>query len=194
MSEKKLSGLPFKVFRDFVRWIKTEKISGVIIGGVAASILGRPRVTRDVDSLVIIDEANLEEFVQSGKHFGFIPRSDNIITFARKTRVILMKHKPTDIDIDISLGALPFEHESIKRAVWTDVGDLKLPLSSPEDLIIMKAVAHRQRDLIDIEAILDAHPNLNLKRIRKWVKEFSAALEMPEILKDLEKILKRQKK
>lgn len=194
MSEKKLSGLPFKVFRDFVRWIKREKIPGVIIGGVAASILGRPRVTRDVDSLVIIDETHLKEFVQSGKHFSFIPRSDNIFAFARKTRVLLMKHKPTGIDIDISLGALPFEHESIKRVVWIDVGGLELPLSSPEDLIIMKAVAHRQRDLIDIEAILDAHPNLNLKRIRRWVKEFSAALEMPEILKDLEKILKRQKK
>lgn len=194
MSEKKLSGLPFKVFRDFVRWIKTEKIPGVIIGGVAASILGRPRVTRDIDSLVIIDETHLKEFVQSGKHFGFIPRVDNIFTFARKTRVLLMKHRPTGIDIDISLGALPFEHESIKRAVWTDVGDFKLPISSPEDLIIMKAVAHRQRDLIDIEAILDVHTNLNLKRIRKWVKEFSSALEMPEILKDLEKILKRKKK
>ncbi|MBI5044130.1 MAG: hypothetical protein HZC10_09965 [Nitrospirae bacterium] len=48
--------------------------------------------------------------------------------------------------------------------------------------------------MIDIEAIRDAHPKLNLRRIRKWVKEFSAVLEMPEILKDLEKILKRQKK
>ncbi|MBI5043221.1 MAG: nucleotidyltransferase [Nitrospirae bacterium] len=178
MSEKKLSGLPFKVFRDFVRWIKTEKIPSVIIGGVAASILGRPRVTHDVDSLVIIDEAHLKEFVQKARHFGFIPRNDNILTFACKNRVLLMKHKPTAIDIDISLGALPFEHESIKRLVWTDVGGLKLPLSSPEDLIIMKAVAHRQRDLIDIEAIRDAHPNLNLKRIRKWVKEFSVVLEI----------------
>ena len=67
-------------------------------------------------------------------------------------------------------------------------------MPAPEDLIIMKAVAHRQRDLIDIEAILDAHPKLNLKRIRKWVKEFSSVLEMPEILKDIEKMLKRKKK
>ena len=58
MSEKKIFGLPFGIFRDFVKWIKTEKVHGVIIGGVAASILGRPRVTRDVDSLVIIDEAH----------------------------------------------------------------------------------------------------------------------------------------
>ena len=194
MSEKKLSGLPFKVFRDFVRWIKAEKIPGIIIGGVAASILGRPRVTRDVDSLVIIDEAHLNLFVQKGKHFGFIPRCDNVFTLASKIRVLLMRHKPTGIDIDISLGALPFEYESIKRAVWIDVGGFKLPISSPEDLIIMKAVAHRQRDLIDIEAILDAHPKLNLKRIRKWVKEFSSVLEMPEILKDIEKMLKRKKK
>jgi len=63
-----------------------------------------------------------------------------------------------------------------------------------EDLIIMKAVAHRTRDLADIQSVMDAHPKLNLRKIRRWVKEFSTAIDTPDILNDLETILARRRK
>ena len=56
----------------------------------------------------------------------------------------------------------------------------------------MKAVAHRTRDLADIEAVLEAYPKLDFKRIRKWVKEFAEVLEMPEIYEDLNKLIKKK--
>jgi len=56
----------------------------------------------------------------------------------------------------------------------------------------MKAVAHRPRDLGDIEAVLDAHPELDAQRVRRWVREFSMALAMPDLLTDLEKMLKKR--
>lgn len=180
--------------KDLIAWFKAEKIPGVIIGGVAASILGRPRLTRDVDAMVLLDNDAWSGFLNIGKQFGFFPRHPDPIAFAEKKRMILVHHKPSGVDIDISVGMLPFELEVIKNIKWTKISSVKIPLPAPEDLIIMKAVAHRQRDLIDIEAIFDAQANLNLKRIRKWVKEFSAVLEMPEILKDIERILKRKKK
>jgi hypothetical protein len=41
---------------------------------------------------------------------------------------------------------------------------------------------------------MDAHPKLNWRKIRRWVKEFSTVLEMPNILNDLEKILMGRRK
>jgi hypothetical protein len=41
---------------DVMRWMTDEEIPGVVIGGVACSILGGPRMTRDVDALVLGDE------------------------------------------------------------------------------------------------------------------------------------------
>jgi plasmid stabilization system protein ParE len=58
----------------------------------------------------------------------------------------------------------------------------------------MKAVAHRPRDLEDIAAILAAQPGLNVRRVRRWLREFSGALEMPEILNDLEALLSQRRK
>lgn len=57
----------------------------------------------------------------------------------------------------------------------------------------MKSVAHRLQDMADIDMVLDCNPGLNTKRIRRWVKEFARVLEIPEILKDLEKLLKQKR-
>jgi predicted nucleotidyltransferase len=75
-----------------------------------------------------------------------------------------------------------------------ELGGVRVPLPTPEDLIIMKAVAHRAQDLGDIEAIVAAHPKFNRRRVRRWVREFAVALAMPEILNDLEALLSQRQK
>ncbi len=36
--------------RDLAAWLRTAKVPGLVMGGVAVSLLGRPRVTKDVDA------------------------------------------------------------------------------------------------------------------------------------------------
>jgi len=134
------------------------------------------------------------EFMAMGAEHGFVPRRDDALTFARKTRVLLARHQESAIDVDVVFGELPFEKEAVARVTWVELGGVRLPLPLPEDLIIMKAVAHRPQDLLDIEAILAAHPKIDVRRVRRWVREFSAALEMPEILNDLEVLLSQRHK
>ncbi len=183
-----------EALRNLIRWFESQHIPGVVVGGVAASILGRPRMTRDIDALILLEEKYWENFLSEGAKFGFFPRVHDCLDFARKSRVLLIRHRPSEIDVDVTFGVLPFEREAVTRAVWLDIKKIRLPLPTPEDLIIMKAIAHRSRDLADIESILDVHPKLNLRRVRRWVKEFSRAIEMPEILNDLENILERKRK
>ena len=57
----------------------------------------------------------------------------------------------------------------------------------------MKAVAHRPIDMADIQSLMDAQPNIDLKRVRHWVRECLSVIEMPEIYNDLEKILAQRK-
>lgn len=187
--------VPFlSALKELASWLKSTRVPGMVIGGVAASLLGRPRVTQDIDVIVWIDFNKWKDFLKAGKKHGFNPRIKNFFEFARENRVFLIRHSPSGIDVDISLGALPFEEEAIRRAVEKRIKGIRIYLPTPEDLIIMKAVAHRPRDLADIESILDAHPDLDLKRVRRWVKEFAKSLEMPEILDDLEKTTHHPKK
>ena len=48
--------------------------------------------------------------------------------------------------------------------------------------MIMKALAQRPRDLIDLEALLDTHPDADLERVRQWVREFATAATQPDML------------
>lgn len=176
---------------DLISWFEKADVRAAVIGGVAASLLGRPRVTRDVDALAVLDEQQWEKFLGAGAAFGFVPRRHDALAFAQSTRVLLVRHDVSGIDVDIVFAALPFEKEAVARAKSLSLGGLRIPLVVPEDLIVMKAVARRPRDIADIEALLDTHPKLNLRRVRRWVREFSAALGMPDILRDLESIIKR---
>jgi hypothetical protein len=181
---------PTTTLGALIKWLDSENVRGIIIGGVAASLLGRPRFTQDIDALILLEEDRWERFLEAGTRFGFVARISNPAAFARRSRVFLVHHEPTGVDVDIALVGLPFEEESIANRKWIKIGRLFLPTPIPEDLIIMKAVAHRPQDMADISALVDANPKLDMRRIRRWVKEFSTALDMPDILTDLEKLLR----
>lgn len=178
-----------EALRSLLGWLRATKTPGVIIGGVAASLLGKPRVTGDVDAVVWTGDASWDELVEAGRPFGIVPRRPDVIAFARRSRVLLLRHEPSTIDLDVSLGALPFEEEMIARARRHRFGRLSVPLPTPEDLIIMKAIAHRPRDFADIESILEANPGIDEARIRDLVREFAAILEAPDLMTDLERLL-----
>ncbi len=174
---------------DLVNWFRNEHVSGIIIGGVAASLLGRPRVTRDVDALVLLEETKWSKFLKQSKKYNFTPRINEPLAFALKSRMLLLMHNPSIIDIDIAFAGLPFEEDSILNATSFEINELVLPLPRPEDLIIMKAVAARPKDLIDIESLINANPELNYQSITTAVKEFADALAMPELSENIHKLL-----
>ncbi len=74
----------------------------------------------------------------------------------------------------------------VERGIVQSTATLSVRLPTPEDLIIMKAVAHRPKDLEDIRTIIDKHPQLDVDRIRKWTKSFADILEMPSLWTDIE--------
>ena len=164
---------------------------GVIIGGAAVSIVGRARFTEDVDAMFLLASEDLPRLVDMAQEEGIEPRVDNAIEFARKNRVLLLKHTSTDTGVDISLGVLPFEEEMVERSVLHQVDEnLQLRLPTPEDLIIMKAVAHRPKDLEDIRTIAQKYPKLDKKRIKQWVTACGDILDQPDLWKQIEPLLK----
>lgn len=163
---------------------------GVIIGGVAVSVLGTPRLTADVDVVLLFSVSRLPKLFEVAAEFGLVPRIADAEQFARRNRVVLLRHEESGISVDVSLGMLPFEEEVVARSSVYQIGDIALRLPTPEDLIILKAVAHRPKDLLDIAEIFKSHPDLDRARVQGWVREFAAALEMPELWTDIAPLLK----
>ena len=162
---------------------------GVIIGGIAASLLGQPRFTADLDAVILLRIDDLPELIDAAREQDIVPRMPEAEAFARKNRVLLLQHRPSRINIDISLGILPFESEMVARSRIWEVGDLQLRLPTPEDLIILKAVAHRPQDFLDIQTIAASHPDLDRDRVHFWVEQFGEALELPDLWEQVSKLL-----
>jgi len=158
---------------------------GVIIGGIAASLLGKPRLTADLDAMFLLSLDDLPRLIEAAEREGLVPRIQAAEHFPRKNRVLLLRHRESGINVGISLGVLPFEVEVVERSIVYPVGYLLLRLPTPEDLIILKAVVHRPRDLLDIQAVIESNPNLDRQRIQYWVSQFAQALEMPELWDDI---------
>src|SRR5574339_649425 len=163
---------------------------GVVIGGLAASVLGEARYTEDIDAMFLLSVEDIPRFLDAAKEEGIEPRIENAADFARKARVLLLRHIITNTNIDISLGIMPFEQEVIERSSIHEFDDaLQLRLPTPEDLIIMKAIAHRPIDLEDIRTLAMKYTHLDLDRIKSWVKDFGEILETPELWSQIEQVL-----
>jgi hypothetical protein len=178
---------------DLMKWLDDTKMPSMIIGGVAASVLGQPRLTQDIDALATLPEADWANAVSTAAAHGILPRIENPLDFARRSRVLLMRHAASAINIDLTFGRLSFEQTAIDNSEIHEIGGLRVRLPRVEDLLIMKAIARRPKDLQDIEGLLAAHPEADVLAVRQWVREFATAMSMSDMLDDFDKVVARSK-
>jgi hypothetical protein len=130
------------------------------IGGIAVIRWGVPRVTRDLDVAVLAGFGSERPIIDRllARFPGRIPDAAG---FAEENRVVLLR-TPQGIEIDVSLAALPFEEEMIRRATrFSPVEGVYLTTCSAEDLVVLKAFAARPRDWADVESILHRQERLD---------------------------------
>jgi hypothetical protein len=144
-----------------------------------------------VDALLRLEERSLDRFLEMAMAQGLRPRIADATAFARRSAVLLLEHEASRVAVDLTLSRLPFDSDAIDRARPVKMGDLLFAVVTPEDLIIMKAVAHRPQDFLDIQAVARANPQLDVRRVRAQVQAFARALDMPELWNDIASLLKR---
>jgi len=168
--------------RDVVALLRDTGIRNVVIGGVAASTMGKPRLTHDVDLTVELDDDQIEMLFERATGYGFLPRVADPEAFARLSRMVLLLHVPSQVYVDIAIAGLPFESEAIDRSWHVSLAGIDIAVASPDDLVIMKAVAGRPTDLEDIKFVMEGHPELDFGRVRLYLEQFAEALDAPEVL------------
>ena len=153
----------------------------VVIGGIANAVWGRPRGTLDADLKVLLGDLGIQAFVELlGAAFRF--RVPDPLPFVRRTYVapILASN---DVSLDLALGFLPYEVQTVERAVLVQHQSMAFLVCTPEDLIIHKAISERPKDWADIEGVLARQAStLDQPYIMRWLMEFSHALERPELI------------
>jgi predicted nucleotidyltransferase len=164
-----------EVLRDVLAALDADGIPFMVIGGVASAVWGRPRYTRDIDVLVRPHDAKRSLEVLEGAGFATQETFDNWLYKGVKEGVIV------DVLFQSS-GGIYLDEEMLERCQPRELHGITLPLAAPEDLIVMKAVAHEEatprywHDALSIIARVDLDWNYLLQRARVSAKRILALL------------------
>jgi hypothetical protein len=121
------------------------------MGGIASTALGRPRWTHDIDLCVRREDARamLAAFARAGYHTEQTDQS------------WLYKAMKNGVLVDVifeSTGGIVLDDEMLSRVRQGSFGNLQLNVLGPEDLLVIKAIVHRehrQRHWFDALALVE---------------------------------------
>lgn len=159
-----------------------------LFGAQAVMVWGRPRLSGDVDVTAEVALADARVFADQMSRAGFQLRiTDDIEKFVAETRVLPFVHLASAFPLDVVLAGSALEDEFLSRAVPVRIGDVSVPVMSPEDLIVTKLLAGRAKDLDDVRGILhERAARLDLGRIRKLLQLLQQALTRSDLLTQFE--------
>ena len=121
-------------FADTVEALAAAEVPYLLIGGLSASAFARPRITDDIDVFVRPDMAR--KVLQALAAAGFeTEETDDRWLFKAFKRGVLV-----DV-IFRSSGDVYLDDEMLERADMQEHWGVTAPLVSPEDLLVIKAVA-----------------------------------------------------
>lgn len=176
-----------QALRDFVVLFEGMSIPYVVMGGIAVRIYGVPRPTHDIDFTLALDRNRLPAFYEAVRTLGYtVPEKyatgwvDNVAGMPLvKVRLYL---EGRGIDIDIFLAESRFQEQLLVRRRREQLDDLSVWFVSPEDLILLKLLARRPRDLADIGDILFTQGQLDESHMRHWAQELGILVELLKVL------------
>jgi hypothetical protein len=164
-----------------------------VFGAQAALAHGAARLTADVDVTVDIAATAPGDVVAALERHGFECRVDDVEGFAHKTHVIPLVHAASAMPVDVVVAGPGPEQLFLERAEPTSVQGVVVPMVRAEDLVVMKLLAGRPKDLDDVAAICSARA-LDVGSIRKLLAEFESALDRRDLLPLLDSILARTRR
>jgi hypothetical protein len=122
----------------------------------------------------------------------FTARADNPLEFAERTRVLPLVHDPTGLPCDLVLAGPGLEPIFLDRLVVIRVDDLDVPVASAEDIVVMKVLAGRPKDLDDAASVIAAGGDgLDLEQARSTLREIERALDRDDLIAVLDQIEER---
>jgi hypothetical protein len=174
---------------DLARGLGELGVRWFLFGAQAAILHGSARLSADVDVTVELGTRSSRELVDALSRSGFALRVADADGFVEATRVIPLLHAASRIPLDIVLAGPGLEDQFFARARERRVGDVVVPVVSPEDLVAMKILAGRPRDMEDVASIVRAQRNLDVDAIRDTLRLLERALDRADLVTELERVI-----
>ncbi len=180
--------------RDITAVMERFGISYAVIGGVAVRAYGIPRPTYDLDFTIEIPRERLADLFDAVENEGYtVAESYRSGWIDEVAGMPLVKFRcyiqGQGVDVDIFIAEKPFQRELLKRRQRVETPDGDTWLASPEDIILLKLLAHRPRDMSDIGDILFTQGELDWGYLRRWADLIGVREPLEAVLKQRDKYI-----
>lgn len=149
-----------------------------VVGGLAISVRGEPRFTRDVGVVVVAkDDADMEALVYGLATRGY--RTVALVEHESRARLSTVRlSTPSGLIVDLIAATCGIEREIVERAGAVKLGSAgELPVARAEELLAMKVLSMSDRrplDRSDAINLVLVNPTLDLEAVRSNVELISS--------------------
>ena len=178
------------VLRDVTSLCNTLELEYAVMGGLAVRVHGIPRPTYDVDFQLAVNQDMLNRFFDEAERIGYTV-SDIFRSGWRDTvgGMPLVKLKPhlasgVSVDVDIFLNETPFQKSLMNRRVSVDLAGVRINFVTAEDLVLLKLIASRPRDLGDVGDILFVQGSMDIPYMNHWANELGISDRLTQSLSE----------
>jgi hypothetical protein len=153
--------------------LSRAKIPHAFGGALALAYYATPRATIDIDVNVFVAPDRYDSIVSILRRAG-VDEFPDAPEAARQGQV-RARWGSTPIDLFFSYDEF---HEAMKEAVRAvPFGRKTIPILSPEHLAVAKAVFDRPKDWIDIDQMLVAVPDFDVRESTRWLNHLVGETE-----------------
>jgi hypothetical protein len=178
-----------RALRDIVSLFERREIPYVLMGGLTVRVYGIPRPTYDIDFTLAIPRPSLPEFYRTLQELGYtVPeayltgRLDSVAGMpVVKIRFFGIE---SGVDVDFFLAESEYQHQVLSRRKREKIDDFDVWIVSPEDLILLKLISRRPRDIADIGDILFTQGQLDNTYMRSWANKLGIGEHLEQALAD----------
>jgi hypothetical protein len=157
-------------YKTIVKFLNDGEFNYIVIGGVASSTLGEARVTADVDIDIVLKKNDVPDFLDKAKKAGFKVSIKDCLKSVQQTGVFQISFG--DYHIDFIIASTDFEMQACERRKEIPLYGIKAFFPTPEDLILLKIIPGRDKDLLDAKNIVLRHKNkLDIKYLKNWTSK-----------------------
>ena len=177
-----------EVLAKFAGELATRNFRYALIGGLAASMRGRIRATEDLDLILLCNLDEALTLVKSLGEAGFSPLLEDYEKVARSALLLPIIDRASGIQLDVAIGLSGFEKEIVERADPMIVGGHEIFVATPEDLVVLKILAGRPRDLQDVKGIVEIHADrLDWQYCVATARRLESAVDM-DLVQQIERL------
>jgi hypothetical protein len=163
-------------------------------GALANNFWGIVRTTQDVDCLVAIPAMKYQLIADELSAIGCEMRDETghlVPVTVRRMRDQADQRKFIEcfrdsIRVELFVPVIPLQDEILRRCVWMSLDDGEIPITTAEDLVLLKLAFHREKDVQDVRGILWVQRGrLDLVYLRQW----STNMLADDVQTDLEALI-----